>query len=102
MGDFVAALQSSELPEGSMAAVDPKGVHILLSRLGGQVYAVAGTCTHEEADLSLGFKIEERVTCPLHLSQFDLRTGDVLNSPATEPLKTFNVKIEGETIFVEV
>ena len=95
-------MESSELSEDSMAAVDCQGIHLLLSRLGGEVYAVAGVCTHENADLGLGFKLEDRVTCPLHLSQFDLRTGAVLNSPASEPLKTFKVKIEGTTIFVEV
>jgi len=70
--------------------------------LSGKVYAVSGTCTHEEADLGLGFVLEGRVVCPLHLSQFDLKDGSVQNPPATIPLKTFNVKIDGGTIFVEV
>ena len=38
--------------------------------------------------------IEDRVVCQLHLSQFDLRTGEVYNPPATEPLRRYNVKIE--------
>jgi nitrite reductase/ring-hydroxylating ferredoxin subunit len=66
------------------------------------VAAVSGICTHEETDLALGFVLEDRVVCPLHLSQFSLKTGDVANPPATAPLKSFNVKIEGETVFVEV
>ncbi len=85
-----------------MLALDLNGSHMLLSKIGGVVSAVSGTCTHEETDLGLGFVLEERVVCPLHLSQFDLRTGEVMNPPATEPLKRFNVKIEGETILVEV
>ncbi len=95
-------MKSSELAEGSLATADVGGTHVLLSRIGGEVYAVAGTCTHEEADLGLGFLIEDRVVCPLHLSQFDLKTGAVMNPPATVPLKRFNVKIDGETILVEV
>ena len=75
---------------------------MLISKIGGEVYAVGGICTHEETDLGLGFVLEDRVVCPLHLSQFDLKTGEVLNPPATEPLQRYNVKIEGETIFVEV
>jgi nitrite reductase/ring-hydroxylating ferredoxin subunit len=102
MPEYLPAMKSSELAEGSMSSVDVKGTHILLSRIGGEVSAVSGTCTHEETDLGLGFMIEERVVCPLHLSQFDLRTGVVLNPPATEPLQRFNVKIEEGTIFVEV
>jgi 3-phenylpropionate/trans-cinnamate dioxygenase ferredoxin subunit len=102
MGEFVAALKSSDVAEGSMIPVEAKDIHVLLTRIGGEVFAVSGTCTHEEADLALGFKIEERVTCPLHLSQFDLRTGEVLSPPATESLRSFKVKIEDDTIFVEV
>ncbi|MDG6898272.1 MAG: Rieske 2Fe-2S domain-containing protein [Nitrososphaerota archaeon] len=82
--------------------VDIKGVHILLSKIGGEVHALSGICTHEETDLGLGVVLEDKVVCPLHLSQFDLRTGEVLNPPALVPLKTFNVKIEDGTIYVEV
>lgn len=102
MPEYFPALKAPELAEGSMVAIDLKGVHILLSRIGGDVSAVSGTCTHEETDLGLGFMLEDRVVCPLHLSQFDLKTGEVMNPPATVPLKRFNVKIEDETIFVEV
>jgi 3-phenylpropionate/trans-cinnamate dioxygenase ferredoxin subunit len=102
LGEFFAALESSKLSEGSMVAVDLQGRHLLLARIAGQVLAVSGTCTHEESDLGLGFLIEDRVVCALHLSQFDLRTGQVLNPPATLPLQNFNVKIQDGTIFVEV
>jgi 3-phenylpropionate/trans-cinnamate dioxygenase ferredoxin component len=102
MGNFLAAIKLSELAEGTISTVDLGGSHILLARIGGEVSAVSGICTHEETDLGLGFVIEDRVVCPLHLSQFDLKTGQVMNPPATVPLKRFNVKIEGETIFVEV
>jgi len=102
VGEFTPAMISSELTEGSMSALDVKGVHLLLARIGGEVSALSGTCTHEDADLGLGFVIEDRVVCPLHLSQFDLRSGQVLSPPANEPLRSFNVKIEDGTIFVEV
>jgi len=95
-------MKVAELGEGSMSSVDLKGTHILVAKIGGEVSAVSGVCTHEEADLGLGFVIEDRVVCPLHLSQFDLRTGQVMNPPAEVPLRRFNVKIEGDTIFVEV
>ena len=102
MAEFVPAMKDSDLSEGTMSALDVKGVHILLAKVGGEVSAVSGTCTHEEADLGLGFLIEDRVVCPLHLSQFDLRTGQVLGPPASVSLRGYNVKIEGGTIFVEV
>jgi 3-phenylpropionate/trans-cinnamate dioxygenase ferredoxin subunit len=102
LGEFVPAMKVADLGEGAMGAVDLKGTHILVAKIGGEISAVSGLCTHEETDLGLGFVIEDRVVCPLHLSQFDLRTGQVMNPPAEAPLKRFNVKIEGDTIFVEV
>ncbi len=102
MTAYYEAAKDSDIQEGTMKAADVKGLHVLLSRIGGEVYAVSGTCTHEETDLGLGFMLEGHVSCPLHLSQFDLKTGAVLNPPATEPLKSFNVKIEGDTVFIEV
>lgn len=102
MQEFVPAIKASDLPEGTMSAADLKGVRVLVSRMGGEVFVVSGICTHEETDLGLGFMLEERVVCPLHLSQFDLRDGRVLNPPATLPLQRFNVKIQDDTIFVEI
>ncbi len=101
-GDLVPVIKASELGEGAITTLDVKGTHLLLAKMGGSVSALSGTCTHEDADLGLGFVIEDRVVCPLHLSQFDLKTGEVLNPPAVEPLKRFNVKIEDGTIFVEI
>src|SRR5207249_1328816 len=69
---YVKAMELSKLAPGTMAGVEVEGRTILLSNLGGEVYAVDGTCTHEESKLSQGFMIEERVVCQLHLSQFDL------------------------------
>ena len=99
---FVPAVKASELTEGTILALEVNGVRVLLAKIGSEVFALSGTCTHEDADLGLGFVIESRVVCPLHLSQFDLRTGQVLNPPATAPLRTFNAKIEGGMIFVDV
>jgi 3-phenylpropionate/trans-cinnamate dioxygenase ferredoxin component len=100
--EFFPAMKMADLADGTMSAVDVNGVHILLSKIGGEVSAVGGTCTHEEADLGLGFMLEDRVVCPLHLSQFDLRTGQVMNPPAEKSLQRFNVKIQDGAIFVEV
>ena len=102
MPRFVKALDLSKLAPGTMAGVEVEGKQILLSNLGGEVYAVDGVCTHEESMLSQGFMIEDRVVCQLHLSQFELRTGEVDNPPAVEPLKVYNVKIEEGSIFVEI
>ncbi|MDG6953361.1 MAG: Rieske 2Fe-2S domain-containing protein [Nitrososphaerota archaeon] len=95
-------MKSAELEEGSISTVELGGIHILVAKIGGEVYAVSGTCTHEETDLGLGFVIEDRVVCPLHLSQFELKTGNVVNPPAETPLRRFNTRVSEATIFIEV
>jgi len=99
---FARAVPVSAVPPEKLVAVDVEGTKVLLSNLGGEISAVSATCTHEEFDLSQGFVLDNAVVCALHLSQFDLRTGEVYNPPATEPLRVFNVKIEDDVIFVEV
>ncbi len=99
---FVRAMSLSDLQPGTMAGVELEGTKVLLSNLDGEVHAVSGVCTHEEYDLSQGFILDGAVVCTLHLSQFDLKTGEVYNPPATLPLRVLNVKIEEDAIFVEV
>ena len=92
----------TDLPPGGIKGIEHQGRRILLANIEGTIYAHDGTCSHEEADLSNGFVLGDRVVCPLHLSQFDLRTGEAVNPPATEPLKSYKVEIRGSDIYVEV
>ncbi len=91
-----------ELPPGTMKGIEVEGRRVLVVNLDGTIHAWDGTCTHEEADLSTGFLIGDRVTCPLHLSQFDLTSGEAVNPPAEKSLKRYNVKIENDQLYVEV
>jgi 3-phenylpropionate/trans-cinnamate dioxygenase ferredoxin subunit len=63
---------------------------------------VDDTCTHEEASLSAGVLKGELVKCPLHNSRFNVRTGEVLEEPAEEPLRTYPVREEGGRVLVGV
>ena len=85
-----------------MFGFDYDNKKILLTNLNGKIYATDRICTHAEADLSNGIPTEEGITCPLHLSVFNLETGMPQNGPAEKPLRTYNVKIEQNEIYVEV
>jgi 3-phenylpropionate/trans-cinnamate dioxygenase ferredoxin subunit len=75
---------------------------LLIARINRKVYATDGICTHAYAELSNGFLNEEdkTVTCPLHLSAFDLQSGVPKNAPAEIPLKTYQVKEEKDGVYV--
>ncbi len=82
-----------DLKPGVPFRVKHDGIGILLCLVEGVVHAVHDTCTHEDISLSLGVLCEHRLRCPLHGSQFDVRTGKVLDEPAEVDLRTFDVSV---------
>jgi len=85
-----------------MKGIEQDGKRVLIVNYEGKLHAWDGTCTHEEADLSTGFLSSEEVTCPLHLSRFNLLTGEAVNPPAEKPLGKRQVKIENGQVFVDL
>lgn len=97
-----AVARLSELGEGEVKAVEVEGKQIILVKSGEKIYALSRFCTHEDADLSEGFTADGRLVCPLHLSQFDLATGEALTPPATAPLKAYSVEVEDDFVLLSI
>jgi 3-phenylpropionate/trans-cinnamate dioxygenase ferredoxin subunit len=102
LSEWVKACSIQKLGKGELFGFDHNDKKILLANLNGKIYATDRICTHAEADLSNGILSEEGITCPLHLSVFNLETGMPQNPPAEKPLRTYNVKIEQNEIYIEV
>ncbi len=86
---------------------DPVGIEvgtrtIAVFKVGDTFYATDGICPHAFAELSQGFVDGEEVECPLHQARFHIPTGKVMSAPATEDLRTYPVKVDGEDIYVAV
>ena len=98
--DFSHGIRLSEIPaEGTISGRvgdDP----VLLSRLGGELFAIGGSCTHYGGHLGDGISRGTTVRCPLHHACFDLRTGAVLRAPALDPVDRWEVAVEGGQAFV--
>ena len=88
------------LSPGQMKCISIDGHGILLANVNGTFYATDEMCTHEDARLCTGSLKDEFVKCPLHGSRFNLRTGEVMDEPAEEDLRTYPLKIEGEDILI--
>ena len=93
-------LDFSVLVEGKPIAIDVDGVAVCVAKVGDEVFAVADTCTHSEASLSEGEISGTKIECWLHGAEFDLRTGEALTPPATESLKSFKVKRNGNQLTI--
>ena len=100
MPDWVTVAKTGDLSEGEMIGAAVDGVELLVANVGGQYHAIGSVCTHEGGPLADGDLYEGVVTCPWHGSGFDVTTGQVEMSPATEPEPVYEVRVEGDEIQV--
>jgi len=91
-----------ELEPGSAKCVQAGNCAIALYNVNGEFYATQDECSHAEASLSDGWLEDYEITCPLHGAAFDVRTGKPLGLPATKPVPTYPVRVEGDDIYVEL
>ena len=100
--EWIGAAGETELWDGAGISVLVQGRDIALFRIGDAVYATDNLCTHGHARLCDGFIEGHEIECPLHQGRFDLRSGQPTCAPATEPIKTYPVRIEGGRVFLSV
>lgn len=103
MAAFIRAASVNEIPSGSMKVCLVSGRQIAIANVDGEFFAFADTCTHAQCSLGgEGFLEGTTITCGCHGAQFDITNGSVLSLPATVPLGSYQVKLEGEDVFVYV
>ena len=87
-----------------MLGLTSDGEEICLARVGDKIYAINNLCTHAFAWLDTGDLIAEEliVECPLHGGKFHLEDGSPAALPCVEPVKSYDVHVEGDRIFVTI
>jgi 3-phenylpropionate/trans-cinnamate dioxygenase ferredoxin subunit len=102
VAEFEAVAKVEDVPEGGMLPARKRtGEPLCLFRLDGEIGAVLDRCTHAEFAMSDGaLHARGEVECVWHGARFDCWTGRVTKGPADEPLPVFEVKVEGDTIYV--
>jgi 3-phenylpropionate/trans-cinnamate dioxygenase ferredoxin component len=101
---WVDTIGIDALPTGTVTRVEVGGRRICLANVGGELFALGDTCTHEEASLSAGTLWEDtcEIECPFHDSTFDLRTGWPSNPPATMPVDVYEVHVSDGRVQVRL
>ena len=102
MAEWVKVCEVKMLNKGDMIDFDHDEKKILMANINNKIYATDRICTHAYADLSTGFLNEDEntVTCPLHMSRFNLESGVPENLPAEEPLKTYSTELRDGWIHI--
>jgi len=101
MSDFVTVAQIADVPENGLLGLVIEGEAIVLIERDGRFYALEDRCSHEEFPLSSGDVASGEITCALHGARFCVESGAPRALPAVMPVKTYEVRVEGDAIQVK-
>ena len=99
MAEFEQVAVAGELQSGDRKSVIIDETPALLIRVQDEFFVIEDVCSHDGQPLTDGPINGCEITCPRHGARFDVRTGQVLCMPATEPIKTFEVEVKEGVIF---
>ena len=93
---------ADEIGDGEMLMVQVDGTDIVLVNHEGTLRAMQGICSHQYFEMDKGFLTGDSLTCALHLSRFDLETGEALDPPAELPLAIYPVHVVDGRVLLEL
>jgi nitrite reductase/ring-hydroxylating ferredoxin subunit len=94
-GRLISLVPAAAVPEGGKHACSVDGLEVLLCNVEGTIYAVENRCSHASSRLDIGKLKGHAIACPLHGARVDVRDGRALAAPATKPIRSFEVVMEG-------
>jgi nitrite reductase/ring-hydroxylating ferredoxin subunit len=102
MAAFMKVARVGDVPPGQMKTVNVNGQPIVLANVDGTLYALSGICSHADGPLGRGKLLGDAVECPFHGGRFEVRSGKAVMPPASDDVPTFEARIEGDDIWVEL
>ncbi len=99
---FQPVAKVSDIPRKKCRRYVVDGQELLIAHTAEGYYAISNVCSHADARLDQGRLRGVRIICPLHRAAFDVRDGRVLRAPATEPVRSFPLRIVDETLEVSL
>ena len=93
---------------GASHFIDVDDLSIAVFNLEGEFYAVEDICSHHGVRMlssGVGAKFVvhgDRLMCPRHGAEFNIRTGAPLSPPACAPIRCLEVRVEGDKLQVQI
>lgn len=91
----------SEIPPGRAKSVDLENFKVAIFNVDGGFYAIKDACPHAEYPLNKGTLRGEVVACSSHNWQFNVRTGECLRGNPGSTIRTFEIEIRGDEVWVK-
>jgi nitrite reductase/ring-hydroxylating ferredoxin subunit len=103
MADNVVRIcaQSDIAPE-SVKAYEVGDRRLAVFNIEGNFYVTDDECTHASASLADGMLEDGVIECSLHFGAFDVKTGAVKAPPCSIALRTYQVLLQGDDVFVDL
>lgn len=103
MSELLRVCSTEDIPKGTAISADIGGVEVAIVHAeDDRFYAVRDECSHAAVALSEGEVEGCTLECWLHGARFDLRTGEPLSLPATEPVPVYPVEVRDGDIYLAV
>lgn len=91
--EFITVASSSELPNGERLFVEIDGQPIVIFNIGGQYFAIADVCSHDDGPVGDGRLDGYEIKCPRHGASFDVRDGKVLSLPGIVDIPAYPTQV---------
>lgn len=92
----------SDFPDGQGRPLTIGGRRLAVFHLGGRVFAIENTCSHNRSPLADGPVSGTLVTCRTHRARFSLETGHAVRGPARRPVRTYPVTVSEGRVAITV
>jgi len=98
----VRVCAKSEVTPGSVKAFDVGDRRLAAYNIDGAYYVTDDECTHAAASLADGILEGDVIECCVHMGSFRVPTGEVVAPPCEVPLRTYQVLVQGDDIFIDL
>ncbi|MGO4957573.1 non-heme iron oxygenase ferredoxin subunit [Luteococcus sp. Sow4_B9] len=75
---------------------------LAIVKVGEDIFAITDECSHAQIKLSEGEVEGCTIECWRHGARFDLRNGEALDLPATEPVAVFPTRVTDGRVLVDL
>ena len=96
--EYVTIASIDELAEGERLIFEINDLPVALFSHGGQYYAIADLCSHDDGPVAEGELEGLEIVCPRHGARFSMETGEALTLPAVVDIPVYPVRVVGDDI----